>query len=64
MITQNKKLWKLLTLKVKHTHACKEFDPMKKISEDDFEFILETGRLSPSPLDMSLGNLLWFKIKN
>ncbi|MGE8015239.1 MULTISPECIES: NAD(P)H-dependent oxidoreductase [Bacillus] len=29
-------------------HACKEFDPMKKISEDDFKFILETGRLSPS----------------
>ncbi|AZS14653.1 NAD(P)H-dependent oxidoreductase [Paenibacillus lutimineralis] len=29
-------------------HACKEFDPMKKISEDDFNFILETGRLSPS----------------
>lgn len=29
-------------------HACKEFDPTKKISEDDFAFILETGRLSPS----------------
>lgn len=29
-------------------HACKEFDSSKKISEDDFNFILETGRLSPS----------------
>ncbi len=29
-------------------YACKEFDPDKKISDDDFKFILETGRLSPS----------------
>ena len=29
-------------------HACKEFDSMQKISEEDFKFILETGRLSPS----------------
>ncbi|OXM82389.1 NAD(P)H-dependent oxidoreductase [Paenibacillus rigui] len=29
-------------------HACKEFDPNQKISDADFEFILETGRLSPS----------------
>ncbi|MGB3367067.1 MAG: NAD(P)H-dependent oxidoreductase [Acidaminobacteraceae bacterium] len=29
-------------------HACKEFDNTKKISDEDFEFILETGRLSPS----------------
>lgn len=29
-------------------HACKEFNKDKKISEDDFRFILETGRLSPS----------------
>ena len=45
-------------------HACKEFDPMHKISEEDFKFILETGRLSPSSFDMSLGNLLSYKIKN
>ncbi len=32
----------------KFRHACKEFDSNKKISEDDFNFILETGRLSPS----------------
>lgn len=29
-------------------HATKEFDPNKKISEDDFNFILKTGQLSPS----------------
>jgi nitroreductase len=29
-------------------HACKEFDSERKISEDDFSFILETARLSPS----------------
>ena len=29
-------------------HATKEFDPAKKISDEDFQFILETGRLSPS----------------
>lgn len=29
-------------------HACKEFDENQKISDSDFEFILETGRMSPS----------------
>lgn len=29
-------------------HACKEFDPARKIPAEDFEFVLETGRLSPS----------------
>jgi nitroreductase len=29
-------------------HATKEFDPDKKISDEDFQFILEAGRLSPS----------------
>ena len=29
-------------------HACKVFDIGKKISDEDFRFILETGRLSPS----------------
>lgn len=29
-------------------HACKAYDPDRKISDDDFRFILETGRLSPS----------------
>jgi len=29
-------------------HACKAFDPQRKIPDEDFRFILETGRLSPS----------------
>jgi nitroreductase len=29
-------------------HACKTFDPARRITDDDFRFILETGRLSPS----------------
>lgn len=29
-------------------HATKKFDPAKNISEEDFQFILEAGRLSPS----------------
>lgn len=29
-------------------HACKEFDAARRISGEDFEFILETARLSPS----------------
>lgn len=33
-------------------HACKEFDPTKQISDDDFRFILETGHLSPSSLGL------------
>ncbi|MGL5415449.1 MAG: NAD(P)H-dependent oxidoreductase [Clostridium sp.] len=31
-------------------HACKEFDKTKKISEEDFNFILESGRLAPSSM--------------
>jgi nitroreductase len=31
-------------------HACKEFDEKKKINDDDFKVILESGRLSPSSL--------------
>ncbi len=31
-----------------YRHACKEFDASKKISKEDFDFILETARLSPS----------------
>jgi len=31
-----------------YRHACKVFDANKKISDEDFAFILETARLSPS----------------
>ncbi|MDQ0196375.1 NAD(P)H-dependent oxidoreductase [Paenibacillus wynnii] len=33
---------------MKFRHATKEFDISKKITDSDFQFILETGRLSPS----------------
>jgi nitroreductase len=33
-------------------HACKKFDNTKKISKKDMNFILETGRLSPSSFGM------------
>lgn len=36
-------------------HATKSFDPDRKISDEDFHFILETGRLSPS----SVGSEPW-----
>lgn len=33
-------------------HACKIFDEEKKIPKEDFEYILEAGRLSPSSFGM------------
>ena len=52
-------------------HATKEFDPDKKVSDDDFRFILETGRLSPSSFGLEpwrfvivQNNELREKIKN
>ncbi|MFA9456439.1 NAD(P)H-dependent oxidoreductase [Halalkalibacter sp. AB-rgal2] len=33
-------------------HATKTFNPTKKISEEDFNYILETGRLSPSSIGL------------
>ncbi len=33
-------------------HACKLFDPEKIISDEDFSFIIETARLSPSSLGL------------
>ncbi len=33
-------------------HACKIFDENRKIPEEDFEYILEAGRLSPSSFGM------------
>ncbi|HCG4536046.1 NAD(P)H-dependent oxidoreductase [Ureibacillus chungkukjangi] len=45
----NKEDLKQEILKAYHfRHATKEFDANKVISDDDFRFILETGRLSPS----------------
>lgn len=38
-----------------HRHATKEYDKNRKISDEDFNYILEAGRLSPS----SLGSEPW-----
>jgi nitroreductase len=37
---------------MKYRHACKEFDGSKKISDTEFNNILEIGRLSPSSFGM------------
>lgn len=39
-------------------HACKEFDPNKKIPEETFDIILETARLSPSSFGFEPWRLL------
>lgn len=42
-------------------HACKIFDESKKITKEDLEFILETGRLSPSSFGMEHWKFLVIK---
>lgn len=39
----------------KYRRATREYDPARKISAEDFDFILELGRLSPS----SVGSEPW-----
>ena len=39
---------KLFLNALEFRHACKVFDENKQISKEDFDFILEAGRLSPS----------------
>lgn len=39
----------------KNRKSCRYYDPTRKISEQDFHFILELGRLSPS----SVGSEPW-----
>lgn len=38
-------------------HACKIFDENRAISDSEWAQILEAGRLAPSSLGLSLGNL-------
>lgn len=42
-------------------HATKEFDPNRKISDDDFDFILEAARLSPSSMGLEPWKFLIIK---
>lgn len=54
--TQSKKEIKQTVLDAMNfRHATKVYDPNRKISDDDFNYILEIGRLSPS----SLGSEPW-----
>ena len=39
-------------------HACKSFDPKRRISDDDFLFLLEVARLSPSSFGFEPWQLL------
>ncbi len=39
-------------------HACREFDPAKQVSEEEMNYILETGRLSPSSMGMEQWHFL------
>ncbi len=41
-----------------YRHATKTFNTSKKISEEDFNYILETGRLSPSSIGLEPWKLL------
>jgi len=45
-------------------HACKLFDESKKIPQEDFDFILECGRLSPSSFGMEHWRFLVVRDKN
>lgn len=45
---------------MKRRYACKEFDVEKKISDEDFNFILEAGRLSPSSMGLEPWQFLVF----
>lgn len=45
-------------------HACKKFDESRVISEDDFEYILESGRLSPSSFGMEQWRFLIVESQN
>ncbi|KOY14125.1 NAD(P)H-dependent oxidoreductase [Paenibacillus xylanivorans] len=49
MITVSKEQ---VILAFQYRHAAQTFDTTKKISEDDFNYILETGRLSPSSIGL------------
>jgi len=37
---------------LKFRHACKVFDENKKISDDEFDKIIEAGRISPSSMGL------------
>lgn len=46
---------------IKFRHACKIFDEKRKISDEDFDAIIQAGRLSPSSLGLEHWDLLLVK---
>ena len=47
-----------LAYAMKYRYACKKFDSAKKISDDDWNAILESGRLAPTSLGFEAFRLL------
>lgn len=47
-----------LAYAMKYRYACKNFDSAKKISDDDWNAILESGRLAPTSLGFEAFRLL------
>lgn len=45
-------------------HACKVFDENKKISDDEFDKIIEAGRISPSSLGLEQWDFWLIKDEN
>jgi nitroreductase len=59
---ENKEIRKQEIIKAfQYRHATKEFDSGRKISDDDFNFILETARLSPSSMGLEPWKFLIIK---
>ncbi|MDX1809775.1 MAG: NAD(P)H-dependent oxidoreductase [Sulfurospirillaceae bacterium] len=54
----NKALKDQIMQGAKFRHACKLFDDTKKISQEDMNFILEIGRMSPSSFGMEAWKFL------
>ena len=48
MKAENKKILDVM----KFRYACKKFDSTKRVSDEDFETILEAGRLAPTSFGM------------
>ena len=44
-------------------YACKNYDKSKKVSDEDFITIIESGRLAPVLTDWNHGNFYYWKMK-
>lgn len=55
---------KLIIDTLNQRYACKKYNPHKKVSDDDFNTILEAGRLAPSSFGFEPWKFLVIKNKN